>query len=94
MHHGTRSGDEELRKALLFAVYGFPLLFSSALQEPSPSLGQFASFKAARNCTDYVRSHCLWLSSRPHSAWCVPVAMWPPGLVHVSGAAVLFMGIS
>ena len=80
MHHGTRSGDEELRKALLFAVNGF--------------LGQFASFKAARNCTDYVRSHCLWLSSRPHSAWCVPVAMWPPGLVHVSGAAVLFMGIS
>ena len=65
MHHGTRSGDGELRKTLLFAVYGFPLLFSSTLQEPAPSLGKFASFKAASNCTDYMRSHCLWLSSCP-----------------------------
>ena len=88
MHHGTRSGDEELRKALLFAVYGFPLLFSSALQEPAPSLGQFASFKAASNCTDYVRSHCLWLSSRP--SFCLVCScdnVAPRACAHIRGCS-------
>lgn len=37
-------GAKEAKKTFLFAVYQFPLSFSSTLKEPVPSLSKCASF--------------------------------------------------